>query len=396
MARLLLEEPVTIWDSAPAALQQIAPLFPERVPESRLRLVLLSGDWIPVPLPDQVRSSFPGARVVSLGGATETTVWSNWYPVGAVDPAWPSIPYGRPIDNAVYHVLDERLEPCPIGVPGDLYIGGRCLCVGYARMPETTAESFLPDPFPEEPGARLYRTGDRARYGADGNLEFLGRVDQQVKVRGYRIELEEIEAALARHPGVREAVVTVRDDVGGDKRLVGYVVPSGQPAPTASQLRSALQQRLPEYMVPWTFVVLDSLPLTANGKVDRKALPAPKVASSEGYVAPRNELERVIAAAWKEILGLRQIGVHDNLFELGGSSLLVVKLHGRLEQELGRKLSVMDLFRHTTIDALARHLSQEEPQRESGADQARARTQTRREALSQLQQNRNRRRGKPE
>ena len=229
---MLRNEPVTIWNSAPAALQQLAPLFPE-FPDlgSPLRLALLSGDWIPVWLPDQVRAAFPGARVVSFGGATEGTVWSNWYPIGEVNPHWPSIPYGRPIANNRYHALDGDLAPCPVGVPGDLWIAGGVLSVGYVDQPELTAAQFLPDPFATEPGARMYRCGDRGRYGVDGNLEFLGRSDHQVKVRGYRIELGEIEVALSRHPGVREAVVLAREDAAGEKRLIGYVVPRRAPAP---------------------------------------------------------------------------------------------------------------------------------------------------------------------
>jgi len=405
LAGLLTAGPVTIWDSAPAALQQLVPLFPEPGPEpgtgASLRLALLSGDWIPVSLPDQVRAAFPGTRVVSFGGATEAAIWSNWFPVGEVDPRWPSIPYGRPIANARYHVLDRRLEPCPVGVPGDLYIGGDCLCVGYARLPERTAASFLPDPFTSHPGARLYATGDRARYKADGNLEFLGRVDFQVKIRGHRIELEEIETALLRHPGVREAVVLAREDVPGDKRLVGYVVPSRQPAPTAAELRAALQQTLPEPMVPWTFVLLPALPLTVNGKVDRaaiSAMPAPRTMAEAGagFVAPRNELEREIGAVWREVLDLPRVGVHDNFFESGGSSLLIVKLHSRLKAALGVDLAVTELFRHPTVDALARRLA-EEPRAEAVEEKveaARARTRGRQEALQQMSQARSSRRGR--
>jgi hypothetical protein len=196
---------------------------------------------------------------------------------------------------------------------------------------------------------------------------------------------------------VRDAVVVAREDLPGDRRLVGYVVPSRQPAPTPAELRSALQQTLPDYMVPWAFVEMEALPLTANGKVDRKALPAPQVTAGEGYVAPRNNLERAIATAWREVLGLARVGVHDNFFELGGSSLLVVKLHGRLKQALGnRELSVMDLFRYSTVDALARYLAAGEARGESAAEQARARTRTRRESLQQLSQARSQRRGRNE
>jgi amino acid adenylation domain-containing protein len=356
LVRLLVEEPITIWDSAPAALQQLAPLLPAPGSvETRLRLVLLSGDWIPVPLPDVVRASFTNARVISLGGATEATVWSNWFPIREVDPAWPSIPYGRPITNARYHVLDHELAPCPIGVPGDLYIGGSCLCVGYARLPEMTAERFIPDPFGAEAGARIYTTGDRARYGHDGNIEFLGRVDQQVKVRGYRIELEEIEAVLSRHPGVREAAVVAREDIPGDKRLVGYVVPMAWPAPTSAELRAALQQVMPEYMVPWTFVALERMPLTPNGKLDRKGLPAPLDMEpiETDFVAPETDTERAVALIWHEVLGLPRIGRNDNFFELGGSSLVAAQVISRVRQVFAVELPLRALFENRTLSSLA-------------------------------------------
>jgi amino acid adenylation domain-containing protein len=404
LAAILRDEPVTIWDSAPAALQQLAPLFPEDGASRPLRLVMLSGDWVPVRLPDQVRAAFPGARVVSLGGATEATVWSNWYPVGTVDPAWPSIPYGRPIANARYLVLDGELNPCPVGVPGDLYIGGiggSVLSVGYVYQPELTAASFIPDPFADRPGARLYRTGDRARAFADGNLEFLGRTDQQVKIRGYRIELGEIEAALLRHPGVREAVVLARlarEDVPGEKRLAAYIVPArvpAGPAPSTAELRTFLQETLPEYMVPWAFVEMEALPVTGNGKLDRAALPAPRAAQAKdtAFVAPRNDLERAIAAAWREVLHLDQVGVQESFFEAGGSSLLLARLQSRLRESLGREVPFVELFRHPTIESLARSLEQEAPETEEKAEQARARTETRRESMRQLQRKRALRRG---
>ncbi|HYN22193.1 MAG TPA: amino acid adenylation domain-containing protein, partial [Thermoanaerobaculia bacterium] len=249
LVHILTEERITFWDSAPAALQQLAPFFePPGTGASALRLVLLSGDWIPVTLPDQVRESFSGARVVSLGGATEATIWSNFFPIGEVAPEWQSIPYGRPIANARYHALDDGFEPCPIGVAGDLYIGGRggaCLAAGYANAPDLTADRFVPDPFGGEPGGRLYRTGDRARYWPDGNLEFLGRLDNQVKIRGYRIELGEIEAALAVHPAVEGAVVLALPGPAGDRRLVAYLVPGRKRAATARRwLRLEREGRL--------------------------------------------------------------------------------------------------------------------------------------------------------
>jgi len=380
LVSLLRTGGITLWDSAPAALVRLAPLFPEAPDRgSGLRLVLLSGDWIPVTLPVRVRRAFPAARVMALGGATEATVWSNWFPVGEVDPAWPSIPYGRPIANARYHVLDAGLEPCPIGVPGDLYIGGDCLCSGYARRPDLTAPSFLPDPFAGQAGARLYRTGDRVRHFADGNLEFLGRLDQQVKVRGYRIELGEIEVALARCPGVREVVVLARPAREGavdDLRLVAYVVPAAlatpaggaSTAPTVQDLREQLRRALPEYMVPAAFVFLDNLPVTANGKLDRKALPDPRRedgaegGDARAVLPPRTPLEERLASLWSEVLGIDPvggiggiggIGVEDNFFELGGHSLLATQLVARVRQALGVEVPLRTLFQRPTLADLA-------------------------------------------
>jgi amino acid adenylation domain-containing protein len=354
--RLLCEEPITIWDSAPAALQQLAPLFSAQVPTGALRLVLLSGDWIPVRLPDQVRTAFPQVRVVALGGATEATVWSNWYPVEEVDPRWPSIPYGRPITEARYHVLDEGMQPCPVGVPGDLYIGGRCLCVGYAGQPGLTAAQFVPDPFAPagEAGARLYRTGDRARFFREGNLEFLGRVDQQVKVRGYRIELGEIEVALLRHPGVREAVVIVREDRPGDRILTAYVVPREGAAPGAQELRAWLGEKLPSFMVPPVFVTLTALPVTDNGKLDRKALPAPRSESADAEAAPRTPVEELMAGVWSQVLGRERVGVEESFFELGGHSLLAMQLLARIRSVFGVDLPVRQIFEAPTVVDLAR------------------------------------------
>jgi amino acid adenylation domain-containing protein len=380
LVHILVREPITFWDSAPAALQQCASYFPQHASSAALRLVFLSGDWIPVSLPDRVRSAFPKAHVIGLGGATEATVWSNVYPIGDVDPAWKSIPYGRPIENARYHVLDRRLEPCPIGVAGDLYIGGECLSDGYADEPELTARKYVPDPFSGVPGARLYQTGDRARAFADGNLEFLGRSDTQVKVRGYRIELGEIEAALAAHPAVREAVVLVREDAADparveavrDQRLVAYLIPRDGEEADAAELRRHLRARLPEYMVPAAFVWRQSWPLSPTGKLDRKALPPPERAAGPEPDAParpaaaaavaapapagREELEAAIAAVWREVIGTETVGRSDNFFDLGGHSLLMARVQARLQERLERSVPLVELFRHPTVAALAEHL----------------------------------------
>ncbi|MYV54355.1 amino acid adenylation domain-containing protein, partial [Streptomyces sp. SID3212] len=275
---LLLEQPVTFWNSAPTTLAQVMPLLPaptgDRTGTDHLRLVFLSGDYTPLSLPDELRAVFRSAELVSLGGATEATVWSNYHRVGEVDPAWRSVPYGRPIDNARYYVLDENLEPCPVGTEGDLMIGGDCLALGYHNRPELTGERFVADPFVPGGGQRMYRTGDRAAFGPDGVMTFLGRADSQVKIRGHRVELGEIEHRLRGHPGVREAVVLVRPHDSGDHKVVGYLLPDGEP-PSVSELREYAARALPDYMVPNYLVFLDTLPATANGKLDRDALPWP-------------------------------------------------------------------------------------------------------------------------
>jgi amino acid adenylation domain-containing protein len=353
---ILCREPITFWDSAPAALQQLVPFFPPpgSAGTGHLRLALLSGDWIPVTLPDEVRRAFPGTLVVSLGGATEAAIWSNFHVVGEVGAEAPSIPYGRPIDNARYHVLDSALGPCPIGMPGDLYIGGHCLAAGYAGDPGLTGDRFVPDPQGGEPGGRLYRTGDRARSFADGVLQFLGRLDHQVKIRGFRIELGEIEAVLRDEEGVREAVAMVREDRPGDRRLVAYVVGEGpEDLPAPAVLRDRLRQRLPEYMLPAAIVPLESLPVTANGKLDRRALPSPRAEMGARKVEPRDPVEARLAAIWSELLGREEIGVEDDFFALGGHSLVATQLMARVRREWEIDLPLRLLFEGPTVRRLA-------------------------------------------
>ncbi len=355
LVRILVEEPITYWDSAPAALQQLVAFLPQHAPAgNRLRLVFNSGDWIPVTLPGRMASTFPKARMISLGGATEATVWSNYFPIERVEPWWVSIPYGRPIENAAYHVLDDQLEPCPIGVPGDLFIGGECLASGYSDL-VLTAQKFIPDPYTGTPGNRLYRTGDRARYWADGNLEFLGRLDHQVKIRGFRIELGEIETVLGEHPELREVAVLARVGDAGHKRLVAYVVPTGGVAPPARDLRTYLGERLPEYMVPSAFVVLEAMPVTANGKLDRKGLPAPEESTAtreDDYVAPRTGTEEQLADIWRAVLRVEKVGIHDNFFDLGGDSIISIQIVARSSKG-GLKLTPRQVFQHQTIAELA-------------------------------------------
>ncbi|HVT17882.1 MAG TPA: amino acid adenylation domain-containing protein [Thermoanaerobaculia bacterium] len=349
LAETLAGEPITFWDSAPAALQRLLPWLGEERPRSRLRLVFVSGDWVPLTLPGEMRRAFPRVEVVALGGATEAVVWSNFFVVDRVEAGWASIPYGRPIANAQYRVLDGELRACPIGVAGDLYIGGACLALGYAGEPELTALRFVPDAWGEEPGGRLYRTGDRARHRADGTLEFLGRLDQQIKIRGFRIELGEIEAALGEHPAVGEAVVVVRAESGGGRRLVAYVVARPGAAPTAAALRDHLRERLPDYMVPQDFVALARLPVTANGKLDRQALPAPQPPEPEaGHAAARTPTEELLIGIWGEVLGHDRVGIDDSFFALGGDSLSATRLLARLRAAFGVELPLRRLFDRPT------------------------------------------------
>lgn len=301
----------------------------------------------------------PETVLVNEYGPTETVVGCCIYQVLPGELTSGSVPIGRPIANTQLYVLNSYLQPVPMGVVGELYIGGAGVARGYLHRPELTAEKFIPDPFSHEPGARLYKTGDLARFRSDGNLEFLGRIDHQVKVRGFRIELGEIEAVLVQHPGVREAVVMAREDVPGDQRLVAYMVPVTDATPTTSDLQSFLKARLPEYMVPWAFVMLDALPLTTNGKVDRRSLPTPNQVQlkREGvFVTPRTPVEEMLASIWSRVLGTEQVGIYDNFFELGGHSLLVTQVISQIRKVFHVDLSSRCLFEAPTIARLLEYV----------------------------------------
>jgi amino acid adenylation domain-containing protein len=286
-------------------------------------------------------------------GPTETSVIATWYEPDPKKPFPSNLPIGRPIANTRLYILDTELQPVPVGTAGELHIGGPGVARGYLNRPERTAEKFIADPFSCEPGARLYKTGDLVRYLPDGNIEFIGRTDFQVKIRGFRVELGEIDAVLEKHPGVAGAVVLAHE-TNGEKRLTGYIVPA-QRTPKASDLRAFLKNRLPEYMVPASFVFLESFPLTPNGKVDRRALPAPQVAETvtdESYISPRNDAEARMAKIWEQVLAIKPIGIHSNFFELGGHSLLAIRLLNRVEKEFGRKLMITALLQAPTIEKL--------------------------------------------
>ncbi len=352
----------TVRDHGVTVLWLTAGLFhlmvDQRLDDLRgLRVLLAGGDVLSPAHVAKFRAALPQVQLVNGYGPTENTTFTTCHRVASAPPLGASVSIGRPIANTTVYVLDDRMQPVPIGVPGELWTGGDGLAVGYVNAPELTAQRFVPDPFSSIAGARLYRTGDLVRYRPSGDLEFVGRRDQQVKVRGFRVELGEVEEALRRLPGVRDCAAVVSGGPAEDKRLIAYVVPVA-PAPESTGLRAALAQSLPDHAVPSQFVFLDTLPLSANGKVDRARLPAPAHAPVPTAVAaPETDAEAIIADVWKTALGQPQVGRHDNFFDLGGHSLLVVRVHAELQRRLDPELTVLDFFRYPTVSGLAGHLA---------------------------------------
>jgi amino acid adenylation domain-containing protein len=347
---------ITFWDSVPTTMDYLVRELESQDKEyiqTSLRVVFMSGDWIPVNLPNRTKKYFPNTRVISLGGATEGTVWSNFYPVEQVESDWSSIPYGRPMNNNFFYILNDQQQPVPIGVAGELYIGGVGVARGYANDKEKTDYSFVRDPFNSQAGGRMYRTGDLGRMLPDLNMEFIGRKDNQVKIRGYRIELGEIESVLRQCDMVEQTVVLATADKENKKRLVSYVV--GKAHYNREAVISFLKGKLPDYMVPTLWMELDSLPLTSNGKIDKKALPDFNAEEQlkDKYVAPRNESERVLAEIWQQVLKLNSIGINDNFFDIGGHSLMAVQIMTKIENRIGKKFPIAILFKYPTVEALA-------------------------------------------
>jgi amino acid adenylation domain-containing protein len=360
LVKVITEQQITVLALVPSILRV---LLEEKGIENCgfLRHIICGGEALPGELIERFFAQLNLDNVLhNCYGPTEasidTTFWTCQRGTNYV-----IAPIGRPITNAEIHILDENLQSVPVGESGELHIGGIGLARGYLNRPELTTEKFIFDPFSSESGARLYKTGDLARYLSDGNIEFLGRIDHQVKIRGFRIELGEIEAILAQHPALTQTVVIAREDVPGDKRLVAYVVASSEKIPSQVELRRFLGTQLPEYMVPGFFIFLDALPLNPNGKIDRRALPAPDTSDirlSTNFVPPQNLTEEVLATIWAKVLRLEQVGIHDNFFELGGHSLLATQVMSRVRQAFRIEIPLQLLFENPTIATLAQAIAQ--------------------------------------
>ena len=347
---------------------------------SSLKRVICSGEALPAEVQRRFFEVLPGTELHNLYGPTEAAVDVTAWECRRGD-AGTVVPIGRPVANTQMYILDAAMEPVAVGEEGELHIGGVQVARGYLGRPDLTAQKFVDDPFSDDPEARLYKTGDLAKFREDGNILFLGRIDHQVKLRGFRIELGEIEAALGRHPGVEQCVVIAREDQPGNKRLVAYF--TGRGDVSHAELSNFLKAGLPEYMVPAAFVAMDMLPVTANGKLDRRALPAPEARVTKGYdesSAPRSALEKSIAEIWGSVLQVNDIGIDDNFFDVGGNSLKLMLAHGKLREDLKIDAPITVLFEHPTIHSLAEFLSR---QGNGQATAAQDRAQKQRNAFAQ-------------
>jgi amino acid adenylation domain-containing protein len=346
LAALLAANDVTVMQATPTSWRMLVDAGWEGRPGLK---ALCGGEALPLALADELVAR--GLELWNMYGPTETTIWST---IARIEVQGGPLTIGRPIGNTSLYILDADLRPVPIGLPGELYIGGHGLARGYRGRPDLTEERFIAHPFDQTPSARIYRTGDLARYGSDGRVEYLGRIDDQVKVRGYRIELGEIENVLVRHPAVSRSVAVARTDDRGERELVAYFIPKGIPV-SSSTLRRYLRQALPDYMVPDVVVSVEAFPLTPNGKIDRKALPAPRRerGEEEEYVAPRTALERRLVEIWERELDIRPISVTENFFDLGVRSIVAAQLFARIEHELGSRLPLGAVFHAPTIESLA-------------------------------------------
>jgi amino acid adenylation domain-containing protein len=356
--KLMAEQHVTHVDFVPSMLQVF--LDEEGLERcSSLKLITCAGEALSVELRDRFYAR-TDARMYNLYGPTEASL-AVTYQLCERTGTEKVIPIGRPMRNVRIYLLDQYLRPVPVGIPGELHIGGVAPGRGYLNGADLTGAKFIPDPFSESGGERLYKTGDLARYQPDGAIQFLGRIDHQVKIRGMRLEPGEVEAVLGKHADVKESVVLAREIIPGEKSLVAYVVSVKERVPTKGELQAFLRERLPEYMVPAAFVILDQIPLMPNGKVNRSELPPPedfRTGLETSYVAPQTDVERTIAAIWRKVFNVDKVGIHSNFFDLGGSSLLLAQVHTKLRASLNRELQMIELFKHPTIHSLAEHLAE--------------------------------------
>ncbi len=361
LGRCILDEGITLMFLTTAVFHQMASGFPSAF--GKVRHLLFGGEVCDPRWVKEVHEKGAPEHLIHVYGPTENTTFSTAYLIKSIPEGGLSVPIGKPIANSQTYILDSQRRPVPIGVTGEIYVGGDGVARGYLNRPELTTERFLPDPFHKEDGARLYRTGDRGRYLPDGTIEFLGRIDHQVKIRGYRIELGEIEVVIRENPAVREAVVVVRQDTPDENRLTAYVVPIEDGALGVPALRDFLKRKLPDYMIPAAFVIMRALPLTPNGKVDVRALPLPKGVNRDSSTAgsgsgPRSQIEEALTAIWREVLEIDEVGLDDAFFDVGGHSLLLAKLRARIRAQLGREVDLVTLFRYATIRSLATQLFQ--------------------------------------
>jgi hypothetical protein len=338
-------------------------LDPDKFP--KLRTIISAGESCTNEIADRWSD---GKVFINAYGPTEVTIGPTYYRYQKMSSPALTVPIGKPINNIQIYILDKNKQPVPIGIPGEIFIGGAGVAKGYLNRPELTEEKFIPNPFYDLAqqnkqtwaSTHLYRTGDLGRFLPDKNIEFLGRVDFQVKIRGFRIELGEIEGIIEQNPLVRQVVVLAREDEPGVKKLVAYIVPEKEQELKISELRRAIRAKLPEYMVPSTFILMEEFPLNTSGKIDRNALPPPTSDHSESdiaFVSPKTDLERTIATIWGQVLNVERVGLNDNFFDLGGHSLLVAKAHSQLQDTLSREFSLINLFRYPTVSALAEFLS---------------------------------------
>ncbi|MEH2049306.1 non-ribosomal peptide synthetase [Nostoc sp.] len=362
--KLLCKEKVTVLNQTPSAFQQLIHTE-QTIGDSgnlTLRWVIFGGEALEIQSlkPWFTRHGYESPRLVNMYGITETTVHVTYRPITEDDlrPGAGSV-IGCPIPDLQLYLLDEHKQLVTVGVPGEMYVGGAGLARGYLNRPDLTAKAFIANPLSNDPQARLYKTGDLARYLPNGDIEYLGRIDHQVKIRGFRIELGEIEREIAQHPEVRETVVLARQEETGEKQLVAYVVPHQNSSYTSNQLRSFLEQRLPSHMLPSAFVLLESMPLTVNGKLDRQKLPAPsreRPQLEQAYISPQTDLELLLAGILSDLLKIDRIGIDDNFFDLGGTSISILQVAVRVQKELGIQLPTVKLFQYSTIASLANYL----------------------------------------